>query len=157
MTIALGCDHNGVALVDAFVERLSARGITTLRFGATSPEAYDYPLASDGVACAVKGGEADFGVLVCGSGIGVSIRANRHKGVRAASCTSKELALAARSHNHANVLCLGASYVDRQDALDILDAFLEGKEDHAERHDRRVALFDRNTDCPDTVEKGSGL
>jgi len=110
--------------------------------GAVSEEAYDYPSAANLVAKGVLNGEAEFGVLVCGTGIGVSIRANRYEGIRAAECTSTEMAELARLHNHANVLCLGGRILSREQGIAILKTFLETQADNAERHARRVEMLD---------------
>ncbi len=110
--------------------------------GAQSEEPYDYPCASDLVAKAVLNGDAEFGVLVCGTGIGVSIRANRYEGIRAAECTSAEMAELARRHNYANVLCLGGRILSKEQGIDILKTFLETEADNAERHARRVEMLD---------------
>lgn len=113
-----------------------------MAFGAMSTDSYDYPDAADLVVSELLSGRADLGVLVCGSGIGISIRANRHAGIRAANCCSAEMATLARQHNHANVLALGERLVSEGDAMEIFDAFLAGEPDLAERHARRVVKLD---------------
>jgi ribose 5-phosphate isomerase B len=115
--------------------------------GADSEASFDYPLASDAVACEMKSGNYDFGVLVCGTGIGVCIRANRYSHIRAAECTSVEMAQLARRHNYANVLCLGGRNLNHEQGEQILAAFLESGPDEAERHARRVNLLDANLSC----------
>jgi ribose 5-phosphate isomerase B len=115
--------------------------------GAHSTEAFDYPLAADAVACELKSDTFDFGILVCGTGIGVCIRANRYSHIRAAECTSEEMARLARQHNHANVLCLGGRILDKEQSIAILSAFLETSPDAAERHARRVNLLDAKLSC----------
>lgn len=120
------------------------QGHHTICVGATDESPYDYPDAAD-LACAqVLGGEAEMGVLVCGSGIGVCIRANRHMGIRAADCSSVEMAAMAREHNHANVLCLGQRTMSEAAATTIMEAFLAGQESAEERHKRRVQKLDGN-------------
>lgn len=147
MKIALGCDHAGYEMSERVEERLISLGHTVTRFGALSEERYDYPRASDGVACSLLDGSQEMGVLICGSGIGVSIRANRYDGVRAALCHSVETAELARQHNHANVLCLGARILSTDLALAILESFLSTEVDSGERHVNRVELLDGNKPC----------
>ena len=89
-------------------------------------------------------GGTDLGVLVCGTGIGVSIRANRYSGIRAANCCTTEMAVLARQHNHANVLCLGARLLNLEQAEEIARVFLQTEEDTSERHSRRVRKLDGN-------------
>lgn len=147
MRLALGSDHAGIELKVQIKDYLISQGHEVESLGAESTEPYDYPLASDAVACSILEGRTELGILVCGSGIGVSIRANRHKGIRAALCLDQEMARLARAHNHANVLCLPGRGVESNESIQIIESFLNGPEDHAERHDRRVAMFDRNVSC----------
>ena len=144
MTVAFGSDHAGFHLREALILVAEANNHHVIRYGATGDSPYDYPDASDGVARSVLSGEAVQGVLICGTGIGVSIRANRYIGIRAAVCCSVETAELARAHNHANVLCLGARTTPVDLATSILLAFWESPEDHDERHDRRVRKLDGN-------------
>ncbi len=144
--IATGSDHAGYGLRVALEQLLTEKGLEFSSYGAMSLDAYDYPDASDAVCKAVLNGAARFGMLICGTGIGVSIRANRYVGIRAALCTSVEMAELARAHNHANVLCMGARTTEEALAESILMAFLEGHEDHAPRHENRVAKLDGNLD-----------
>jgi ribose 5-phosphate isomerase B len=142
MKLALGADHRGAELRGRLAAWLRAAGHAAAEFGAAGQEAYDYPNAADAVAEAVRSGAAELGVLICGSGIGVSIRANRHSGVRAALCCGPELASAARRHNHANILCVGADRTSEEDAIAMLQRFIETPEDQDERHARRVRMLD---------------
>ncbi len=123
------------------------QGHEVVEVGAQSEEPFDYPLASDAVACELKGGKFDFGILVCGTGIGVSIRANRYPHIRAADCTSVEMAKLARLHNHANVLCLGGRILTKEQSEEIMSAFLSTGPDDAERHAKRVNLLDAELNC----------
>ncbi len=152
MRLALASDHAGFALRQALAEEAGRLGHEVAHHGAPSEDAYDYPHAADAVACEVLEGRADLGVLVCGSGIGVSIRANRFRGVRAALCHSEESAQLARLHNHANVLCLGARLIPEARAIECLRAFLSTEPDPAPRHENRVHLLDRNASCPGMVD-----
>lgn len=147
MLIALGSDHAGFELKQDVKVWLEKQGHVVTEYGAMSPDRFDYPQASNEVAQALLANTAQFGILICGTGIGVSIRANRFKGIRAALCTSKEMAQMAREHNYANVLCLGARILEKEAALEIVDTFLHGSEDHAERHENRVQMLDDEVSC----------
>ncbi len=140
MRILLGSDHAGFSMRRAIVAALEAEGHICEELGAMSEERYDYPDAADLLAARIN--EADFGIVVCGTGIGISIRMNRHRGVRCALCTTELMATLAREHNHANVLALGARIVGPDQALAIVRAFLSGVEDKGERHANRVAKLD---------------
>ena len=142
MRLALGADHAGFELRAELAEWAVAQGHEVWQFGAESASPYDYPDAADLVATALLRREADFGVLVCGSGIGVDMRANRHEHVRAANCLTTEMAELSRRHNHANVLCLGARLVDGEVAKALLNTFLTTEESREARHIRRVAKID---------------
>ena len=147
MRLVFGSDHAGLELRRHVSHWARQHGHDVVEVGADSEDAYDYPLASDAVACELKSGDFDFGVLVCGTGIGVCIRANRYTHVRAAECTSVEMARLARQHNYANVLCLGGRILSKELAEQILAAFLDTGTDEAERHARRVNLLDANLSC----------
>lgn len=144
MKLAIGTDHAGFCLAGELAEWAEARGHEVARFGARSTEPYDYPDAADLVAEAMLQGRADFGILVCGSGIGVDIRANRYPHIRAANCLTTEMAELAREHNHANVLCLGARLIDGETSAAILSTFLATAESAEPRHVRRVEKMDRD-------------
>lgn len=147
MKLAVGADHAGFDLASSLADWLRGLGHEVVQLGATSTERYDYPDASDLVACRILGGQADLGVLVCGTGIGVSIRANRYPGVRAAECTSTTMAELARGHNHANVLCLGSRILSPDEAKQITARFLESPEDPGDRHVKRVGKLDAERVC----------
>lgn len=147
MNISVGSDHAGFELKIRIIEHLESLSHQVVNLGAQSRDAYDYPMASDAVSCSILEGKAEFGILICGSGVGVCIRANRHKGIRAALCLDEEMARLARAHNHANILCLSGRKIELGLATLIVDAFLNGPEDRDERHIRRVAMFDRNVSC----------
>lgn len=136
-TIVVGSDHAGFSLKETLKAALKGKGFNVLDVGTSSPESVDYPDFGHKLAEAIEGGEANRGVLVCGSGIGISIAANRHPGVRAANCTSPEMAKLARLHNDANVLALGERLVEENVALACLDAFLETAFEGG-RHQARV-------------------
>lgn len=146
MNLAFGSDHAGYALRSQLEQIAEHEGHLVTSFGASSEEAYDYPLAADKVCRAVLDGKAELGIVICGSGIGVSIRANRYPGIRCALCTTVEMGQMSRLHNHANVLALGQRITEPSLATQILLAFLTTGPDHAERHDRRVRQLDAG--CP---------
>jgi ribose 5-phosphate isomerase B len=124
MTIAIGSDHAGLELKKHLGAYLTKKGYTLADKGTFSNDSVDYPDFAHQVAASVLSGEAAFGLLVCGSGIGVSIAANRHNGIRAALVTNTELAALSREHNNANVLCLGGRFTAAHHAEMIVDTFL---------------------------------
>jgi ribose 5-phosphate isomerase B len=136
-TVALGADHAGVELKEALKAWLIDHGHQVVDLGAHSAESVDYPDYAAAVAQAVADGKAERGVLVCGTGIGMSISANKMPGVRAALCADLYTARMSREHNDANVLCLGGRLTGREMAVDILRMWL-GAEFAGGRHERRV-------------------
>ena len=137
--VAIGADHAGFDLKNSLTAVLKELGYGVLDLGTNGPESVDYPDFADAVAMALTAGDARFGVLVCGSGIGMSIAANRHGGVRAALCHDVETARLAREHNDANVLVLGSRLIDPNVAEECVRVFFATKFDGGERHARRVA------------------
>jgi ribose 5-phosphate isomerase B len=136
LKIVVGSDHAGFKYKEAIKSHLKSRA-EILDLGAMSTDSVDYPDFGKAVGQAVAGGKATFGIIVCGSGIGISIAANRIPGVRAALCTSAEMAKLSRQHNNANVLALGERIIDLETALACVDAFL-GTEFEGGRHEGRV-------------------
>ena len=141
MKIAIGADHGGYPLKDAVIAHLKKNGYECMDFGCYSPERCDYPVYGEKVARAVAGGECDLGVLICGTGIGISLAANRVKGIRAAVCSEPYSAQLTREHNNANIICFGARVVGEGTALMIVDSFLNAKF-MGGRHAERVAMLD---------------
>ncbi len=137
MKIALACDHGGFALKGVLMEHLKERGVECVDFGCFSAESCDYPEFSEKAARAVASGACRFGVVVCTTGIGVSICANKVRGVRCALCHEPWSAQMTRRHNDANMLALGAGVTGPKLAVDILDAFLDASFEGG-RHQRRV-------------------
>jgi len=135
--IAIGADHAGFTLKEQLKAWLEKYGHVTRDFGTYSNESADYPDFAHPVALAVEQKEFDLGLLVCGSGNGVAMTANKHQGIRAAICWTEDLAALAREHNDANVLCLPARFVSAEDAVRILDRFLHSSFEGG-RHARRV-------------------
>lgn len=142
MKLCFGSDHAGFALRQHLVALARSNWHEVDERGTMSTDSFDYPRASDAVAHEVLAGRADLGILICGSGIGVSIRANRFPGIRAALCFAPLHAELARQHNHANVLCLGARLVSADESEEILVKFLSTEPDLDARHSRRVELLD---------------
>ena len=138
LTIAIGSDHAGFAYKEIIKRRLAALDIIPLDFGTTSPESVDYPDFAHPVADAVEKKTAVLGVVICGSGNGVCMTANKHAGIRAALCWTEDLASLARQHNNANVLCLPARLISEEKAISILDAFLNATFEGG-RHEKRVS------------------
>ena len=139
MTIALGCDHAGYDLKRQLQDQLTAWGYVVSDFGAHDAQPSDYPDVSAAVGRAVAGGECNLGVLICGTGIGSQIAANKILGVRAALCHDCFSARAARAHNDANILCLGARVIGVDLAKDLLRVWLTEPFSGEERHLRRLA------------------
>ena len=140
--IALGCDHGGYELKQEIIKYLEEKQIAYKDFGCDSTEAVDYPVYARKVGTAIQQGERDKGILICGTGIGISIAANKMKGIRAALCTDCFCAEATREHNDANVLALGGRVVGPGLAVKIVDTFLNTEFSHAPRHQHRIDLIE---------------
>ena len=140
--IAIGSDHGGYALKKALMEHLDKRGLAYKDFGTYSEASCDYPVCAKAVANAVVNGECDRGILICGTGIGVSMTANKIHGIRAALCSDCFSAEATRQHNDANILCMGARVVGEGLALKIADTFLDTPFSNDERHIRRISQIE---------------
>ena len=125
MRIALGSDHGGFELKQEIIKYLEEKKIEYKDYGCYSTESTDYPIYAKKVAHGILDGECELGILVCGTGIGISITANKFKGIRAALCSDTFSAHATREHNDANILAMGARVVGEGLALDIVDTFLE--------------------------------
>jgi ribose 5-phosphate isomerase B len=143
MNLFIASDHAGFDLKAALLRRARELQITFTDLGPANDESVDYPdyahlLCKTLVDQAAKTGSEALGVLICGSGVGVSIAANRNTGIRAVLAESKEVAKLGREHNHANVLCLGSRIVSENQAVEILRSFLQATPDLGERHARRI-------------------
>ncbi len=143
--IALGCDHGGYELKKEIMAYLEKEGLEYRDFGCDSTEAVDYPVYAKLVAKAVQSGECDKGILICGTGIGISITANKFKGIRAALCTDCFCAEATRLHNDANVLAMGGRVVGPGLAIKIVDTFLKTPFSNEERHKNRIGQMESQT------------
>lgn len=137
MKIAIGCDHGGFELKEAVRAYLEQKGVEYEDFGAFSTESIDYAPIAEKVARSVASGRADRGILICSTGIGVCIAANKVKGIRAATCTNLFCAEMTRRHNNANILCMGGKVVEQETALQMVEIFLNTGFDGG-RHQRRI-------------------
>ena len=140
--IALGCDHGGYDLMQEVIKHLEERGIEYKNIGITENVSCDYPVYAKKVANAIVNKECELGILICGTGIGISIAANKVKGIRAALCHDCFSAEATKQHNNANILTMGGRIVGTGLALKIVDTFLDTPFSNDERHIRRIALIE---------------
>lgn len=142
MIIALAADHGGFKLKDEIKEFLREKGYKIVDLGTNSDESVDYPVYGKACAEAVASGKADLGIVFCGSGIGISIAANRIKEIRCALCTSVEMARLAKQHNNANMIALGGRLTSPELAKEIVETWLNEKF-QGDRHSRRIGLLDK--------------
>ena len=140
--IGIGSDHGGFALKEAIKKHLEERGLEYKDYGTYSDASCDYPVYGRAVAKAVAAGKCQLGILICGTGIGISITANKVPGVRAALCSDCFSAEATRLHNNANILALGARVLGEGLALKIVDTFLDTPFSNDERHVRRISMIE---------------
>lgn len=138
MKVVIGADHGGFELKEFLKNNFEYTDISWMDVGTYSDESCDYPLIADKVAETILNKQADIGVLICGSGIGISIAANRHKGIRAALLYSDEVARLSKEHNNANVAVFGARTQSRDDVVKYLTTFLNTPFSNGERHCRRI-------------------
>ena len=139
--IAIACDHGGYELKLEIMKKLTEMGVEYVDFGTNSTESVDYPIYAEKVCDAITSGETELGILVCGTGIGMSMAANKHRGIRAACCADTFSARMTRMHNDANVLCLGGRVLGAGLACDMVELFVTS-EYLGGRHDKRIAMFD---------------
>lgn len=141
MKVSIACDRAGIQLKEFIIESLKNE-FEFIDFGTNSNEAVDYPDYAKVVAKTIINKEVDFGILICGTGIGMSIAANRFNGVRASLCHNSLEAKLTREHNDANILCLGARIIGQETALENVKTFLNTKFSNEERHIRRINKID---------------
>lgn len=141
MKIAIGCDHAATTLKAVVIEHLKARGIEPVDVGTHSTASCHYPVYAHAVCEKIQSGECALGILICGTGIGMSIAANKHQGIRAACCSDTFSARLTREHNDANVLCFGERVVGAGLAVDLVDAFLDAEYANGGNHLTRVAML----------------
>ena len=140
--IAIGSDHGGYDIKVTVMKHLDERGIAYKDYGCYSKESCDYPTYGKAVAEVVVSGECEKGILVCTTGIGISIAANKYKGIRCALCSDTLSAKMTRLHNDANILALGGGFVRPNLAIDIVDTFLDTPFSDEEKHKRRIAAIE---------------
>ena len=140
LKVAVGCDHGGLEHKDAIVKHLRERNIEVLDFGIYEAVSVDYPKIAVKVANSIVAGEAELGILVCGTGIGMSLAANKINGIRAAACSEHFSAKYTRLHNNSNILCLGGRVIGVGTAIELVDLFLD-TEFEGGRHQRRVDMI----------------
>ncbi|MCI8349195.1 MAG: ribose 5-phosphate isomerase B [Firmicutes bacterium] len=141
MKIAIASDHGGYGLKQKVLEHVSARGFEVIDLGTNSEESVDYPVYGQLCGETVASGKADLGIVICGTGIGISIAANKVHGIRCGLCTSVEMAHLTKQHNNANILALGGRTTPENLAIDIVDEWLD-TEFEGGRHKRRVDMLD---------------
>ncbi len=139
--IALGCDHGGLEIKNAIIEELKKNGIEYIDLGTNSADSVDYPVYAKAVCAEITSGRCEKGILCCGTGIGMSIAANKVKGIRAAVLSDSFSAEMTRRHNNSNVLCLGGRVIDSAKAVELANIFLN-TEYEGGRHDKRVAMLE---------------
>ncbi len=135
--ISIGADHAGFELKQAVIDHLTTKGFELKDYGCYSSESIDYPDFGHPVAAMVEENEGIIGILICGSGNGINMTANKHQGVRSALCWKKEIAELARLHNNANIIALPARFISEREAIEIIDVFLATNFEGG-RHGRRV-------------------
>lgn len=138
--IAIGCDHGGINIKNAVIEYLKENGIEYNDFGCYTTDSVDYPEYAYKVAKCVADGNAELGIICCGTGIGVSMAANKVKGIRAAVCTDEFCAEMTRRHNNANIMCMGGRVIDEAKAVKLASIFLNTPFEGG-RHDKRVNMI----------------
>ncbi len=141
MKIVIGCDHAGYALKGTVVRHLEEKGYEVVDVGTDSTQSCHYPVFAHAACEKILGGECELGILICGTGIGMSMAANKHKGIRAACCSDTFSARLTREHNDANILCFGERVVGPGLALDLVDAFLGAEYLNNGNHVTRVAML----------------
>lgn len=141
MLIAIASDHGGFELKEKVKEHLRERNVKFVDLGTNSTESVDYPVYGKACAEAVASGKAERGIVICGTGIGISMAANKVKGIRCGLCTSVEMAKLTRQHNNANMLAMGGRILEAETAFAIVDAFLD-TEFEGGRHKRRTDMLD---------------
>lgn len=138
MKVGISNDHAATELKFLVKEHLEKQGYEVVNYGTDSQESYDYPVAAKALCKGIKEGEVEYGIAICGTGVGISIACNKHKGIRACCCSEVNSARLTREHNNANVICFGARIIEPQTAYDIVDTFLTTQFSQGERHIKRI-------------------
>ncbi|MBQ9847833.1 MAG: ribose 5-phosphate isomerase B [Clostridia bacterium] len=139
--VAIGCDHGGLEIKNAIIEELKKNGVEYIDLGTNTTDSVDYPVYAKAVCAEVVSGRCEKGILCCGTGIGMSIAANKVKGIRAAVLSDAFSAEMTRKHNNSNVLCLGGRVIDSAKAVELANIFLN-TEFEGGRHEKRVAMLE---------------
>lgn len=141
MKIGIANDHAATDLKNSVLNYLLSKGYEVINYGTDSHESYDYPLAASVLCKAISSNEVDLGIAICGTGVGISIACNKHKGIRACCCSEATSARLTREHNNANVLCFGARIVSTELANDIAETFVSTEFSNDERHIKRINMI----------------
>lgn len=141
MKIVIGCDHAGYNIKNAVIKHVEEKGYEVVDVGTYSTDSCHYPVYASAACKKILDGECELGILICGTGIGMSIAANKHKGIRAACCSDVFSARLTREHNDSNMLCFGERVVGVGTAIDLVDAFLDAKYLNNGNHVTRVAML----------------
>ena len=141
MKIGISNDHAAVELKNEIMNHLTKKGYEVVNYGTDSNELYDYPKAAELLCNGILKGEVQYGIAICGTGVGISIACNKFKGIRACCCSESVSAGLSREHNNANVICFGARIIGLNTALDIVNTFLNTEFSCGERHINRVNLI----------------
>ena len=138
MKVGIANDHSAVDLKNSIMKHLQEKGYEVINYGTDSTEPFDYPAAGHVLSEAILNKEADLGIAICGTGVGISIACNKHKGIRACCCSEATSARLTREHNNANIICFGARVISVELAYDIVDTFLTTPFSNGERHIHRL-------------------
>lgn len=141
MKLAIGCDHGGFELKDKVVRELQKKQIELVDCGCNSLDSVDYPVFAKEVAKKVANGEVDFGILICTTGVGMCVQANKIKGVRAVLALNEDMSKMSREHNNCNILCMGKKYTTVEEAIKYIEIFTSTPFGGG-RHERRVNMFE---------------
>lgn len=141
MKIVLGCDHAGVLIKDDVIKHIKSKGHEVVEVGTYTTDSCHYPIYASAACKKILSGECELGILICGTGVGMSIAANKYKGIRAACCSDVFSARLTREHNDSNILCFGQRVVGIGLALDLVDAFLDATYANNGNHVTRVAML----------------
>lgn len=141
MKIGIANDHSGVEFKNLLKKHLENQGHTVYNYGTDSEEAFDYPLAANELCKHILNGDCELGVAICGTGAGISIACNKHKGIRTAACSEEKTAHLLREHNNANIISIGDRIVTIEKAYQIVDEFINTPFSNEERHIRRINLI----------------
>ena len=139
--IALACDHGGLEIKNAIIESLKAKGVEYIDLGTNTTDSVDYPIYAKALCKEITEGRCEKGILCCGTGIGMSMTANKQKGIRAAVLSDAFSAEMTRRHNNANVLCLGGRVIDSAKAVELANIFINAPYEGG-RHDKRIAMME---------------